>query len=70
MNTHIPCAQADGDPGVSRRDVALGALALVAAAQEAGISCLALLCLITETYETVAIADVDAFRDAAERITG
>lgn len=70
--THRPQAQADGDPGVDRTDVAIGVCALVAMAQEAGVSCLVLLRAVAETWDEFehTQTDTEAARHAADRITG
>lgn len=67
---HTPCAQADGDPGVTKQDVATAICALVAAAKLAGVSCLCVLSVVADTWDADISVDVEAFRAAADRITG
>lgn len=65
---HQPSAQGDGDPGVSRQDVALAICVLVATAREAGVPLLAVLGAVAETWDEH-MAPLPA-QSAADRITG
>lgn len=70
MNDHQPSTQADGFAEVTRQDVATAICALVAAAKLAGVSCLCVLSVVADTWDADISVDVEAFRAAADRITG
>lgn len=70
MNDHQPSTQADGFAEVTRKDVATAICALVAAAKLAGVSCLCVLSVVADTWDADISVDVEAFRAAADRITG
>lgn len=67
MNTHTPSSQADGYACASRSDVALAICVLVATAREAGVSLLAVLGAVAETWDDQITAPGQS---AADRITG
>lgn len=70
MNHHQPSTQADGYAEVTKKDVAAAICALVAAAKLADVSCLCVLQVLADTWDADLSVDTEAFRAAAERITG
>ena len=70
MNGHQPSPQADGFAEVTKKDVAVAICSLVAAAKLAGCSCIGVLQVVADTWDVDITADTEAFRAAADRITG